>query len=87
MVLILCLFFYEPCHVAFPCSLFSCLVLFGTVITSPWEEKAGLYASRAFVCASCMHYFLFSLPHGDRGWLRLVIVTLHGLFVNLLGSY
>ena len=30
-------------------------VLFSTVITSLGEETAGLYASCAFVCLSCMH--------------------------------
>ena len=33
-----------------------------------WGRKnAGIYASRAFVCLSCMHYFLsFSLPLGVK---------------------
>ena len=35
-------------------------VLFSTVITLLRKEKAGLYASREFVCLSCMHY-LFCL--------------------------
>ena len=45
------------------------------------EENAGLYASRAFVCVSCMRLFLsFSLPLGVGGWLRIVTVALPGLF-------
>ena len=43
------------------------------------EERAGLYDSRAFVCLSCMHYFLsFSLPLGVGGWLQILIVALLG---------
>ena len=34
------------------------LVLFSIAITSLGEERASLYASRAFVCLSDMHYFL-----------------------------
>ena len=38
-------------------------VLFSIKISSLGEEGAGLYASRAFVCLSCMRYFLyFALP-------------------------
>ena len=45
-------------------------VLFSIVISSLWDERAGLYASRVFVCLSRMHYFLsFSLPRGVRAWL------------------
>ena len=33
--------------------------LFSIVITSLLEERAGLYASRAFVCLSCMRCFFF----------------------------
>ena len=33
--------------------------LFSVVITSLGEERAGLYASSAFVCLSCTPYFLF----------------------------
>ena len=64
-----------------PCSLFSCFsVLFSIVITSIREERAGLYASRAIVCLSCMRYSLslFS-SYWCQGWLRLVNVTLPGL--------
>ena len=38
------------CFIVFPCSLFSCFVNpFTIVITSLWEEGAGLRAFRAFV--------------------------------------
>ena len=70
-----------PCWIL-TCSLFSCFsVLFSSVFTSPGDDKAGLYASRAFVCLSCMRYFLsFFCSCLDRGWLWLVIMALPGLF-------
>ena len=59
-------------------------VLFSIVITSLGEERAGLYASRAFLCFSFMSYFLsLSLPLGVKSWLRLVIVALPGHFIEL----
>ena len=54
-----------------PCSLFS---YFSTLV-SLGEDKAGLYASCAFVCLSCMHL----LPLGISVWPRLIIVALLGL--------
>ena len=61
-------------------------VLFSIVITSLGEERAGLYASRALVCLSCMRYyyyfffciFLFLFVSGR---LRIVIVALTGLCI------
>ena len=46
------------------CNLVCSSVLFNIVIISLGEERAGLYASRAFVCLSCMRYVLsfFSSP-------------------------
>ena len=57
--------YYEAFHVQSyvpPCShLLS--VLFSIVITSLGEERAGIYASRAFVCLFCMYHVLyFYLP-------------------------
>ena len=47
------------------------------VITSLGEERAGLCASRAFVCLFCTRYVCpFRRRLGVRGWLRLVIVAL-----------
>ena len=44
-----------------------------------WEERAGLYASRAFVCFPWMRFFFpLTLPLGVGGWLWLVIVALPG---------
>ena len=60
--------------------------LFSIVITSLLEERAGLYASRAFVCLSCMRFFFFfvvSLSCGIGRRLRMVIVALAGLFIYL----
>ena len=52
------------------------------MITSLGDEKPGLYASCAFVCLSCMHYFfVFSLPLGVSSRLRIVIVVYAGLFI------
>ena len=80
----LCGVYYEAFHVQSyhaPCS-HVLLVLFNIVITSLGRERADLYASRAFVCLSCMTYVLsFSLPHGVGDWLRLVIVAHPGLCV------
>ena len=36
-------------------------VLYSSVITTLGEERAGLCASRAFVCLACMHYFCLFL--------------------------
>ena len=57
-------------------------VLFCIVITSLGEERGGLHTSRAFVCLSCMHYFLFCLFFSSS-WCRLwiVIVSLPGIFI------
>ena len=42
-----------------PCPLCSSLFFSSSiVITSHGEESAGLYASRAFLCLSCLRYFL-----------------------------
>ena len=35
-----------------------------------------------FVCFARVSFCPFSLPLGVRGWLRFVIVTLPGLFIN-----
>ena len=50
------------------------------VINSLREERAGLCASRVFVCLFCTRVCPFSLPLCVGGWLRLVIVALTGLF-------
>ena len=43
-------------------------LIFSIIIISLGEERAGLYASHAFVCLSCMNYpFSFSLPLGVGG--------------------
>ena len=50
----------------FECVCFS--VLFSIVITSFGEEMAGLYASCAFVCLSCMRFiFVFFSSSWSRG--------------------
>ena len=42
-----------------------------------------MHVSCAFVCLSCMHYFLsFSLSLGFGGWLQNVIVALPGCFIS-----
>ena len=46
--------FHDESYLA-PCS-HILAVLCSNVITSPGEERAGLYASSAFVCLSCMYY-------------------------------
>ena len=56
------------------------LSVFSIVITPLGEERAGLCASRAFVCLFCVDFCPFSCPLGVRDWLRLVIVTLPGHF-------
>ena len=62
--------------------------LFSIVITSPGEERAGLCASRAFVCLFCTRYFCPSfLPLGVGGWLRIVIVALSGLFYYFFNTF
>ena len=53
---------------------------FSIVIASLGEERAVLCASRAFVYFARVNFYNFSLPLGVRGWLRLVIVALPGLF-------
>ena len=57
---------------------------FSILITLLGEEGAGLCAYRAFVCYLCTHYTIicitFSLPPGVGGWMRLLLVALHGLF-------
>ena len=59
------------CFKVFPCSLSSCFFsLFSIVITSLWEEGAGLYASRAFVCLFCSYFLSFFSSSWCRGWLR-----------------
>ena len=69
------------CFNVFPCSLSSCFfILFSIVITSLWEEGAGLCASRAvFVCFVHVSFCHFSLPFGVVGWMQYVIVGLPGL--------
>ena len=57
---------------------------FSIVITSLGEERAGLCASCAFVYFTRVNHCPFYLPLDVRGWLRLVIVTLPGLFYYLL---
>ena len=55
----ICDFYHEAFHVVSYlglCSHAYC-VLFSIVITSLGEESVGLYASRAFVCLSCMSFF------------------------------
>ena len=55
---------------------------FNILITLLWEEGAGLCAYRALLFISYAHVNLchFSLPSGVRGWLRLLLVALPGLF-------
>ena len=50
------------------------------MISSFREERAGLCASRVIVCFARVKFCPFSLPLGIGGWLRLVPVTLPGLF-------
>ena len=50
---------------------------FSILITLLGEEGAGLCAYRAFVYKLCV---TFSLPPSVRGWLRLLLVALPGLF-------
>ena len=58
------------------------LVIFNIAITSHSEKRAALHASCAFICLSSMRNFfvVYSLSLGVRGWLRLIIVALSGLF-------
>ena len=43
-------------------------VLFSIIITLLWEERAGLYPSRAFVCFSCIRcLFTFFSSSWCRG--------------------
>ena len=57
-------------------------VLFGNVITSLVEERAGLYASRALnVYLACVTFLSFTLPLGVLSRLWVVIVALPGLFI------
>ena len=55
-------------------------VPFSIVITSRGEEKAGLYASHAFVYLASV-FCLFPLPFGVGAWLQIVIVALPGLLI------
>ena len=58
------------------CCLFVCFsVLFSNVSSPLGEKRAGLFASREFVCLLCT-----SLSLGVRYWLRLVLVALPGPF-------
>ena len=56
-------------------------VLFSIVITSLGEERAGLYASHAFVVFILSALLSVFLCLGVSGRLRLVTVALAGLFV------
>ena len=56
---------------------------FSIVIISLEEERAGLYASCASFYFTRVNHCPFYLPLGVRGWLRLVIVALPGLFYYL----
>ena len=59
-------------------------VMFSIVITSLGEDRAGLYASCAFV-GLCIYALLsFSLPLGIGGWLVIVIVTFPEVSFHLL---
>ena len=53
-------FYYKAFHVESCLALCSQVfsVLFSITITSLWEDCAGRYPSRVFVCLSCMRYFL-----------------------------
>ena len=72
-----CVLYYGAFQVESYLALYSyvLVVLFSIVITSLGEERAGIYASRAFV--TFILHALFSVP-----FLRLMIVTLPGLFSN-----
>ena len=82
-----CLFLYcEAFHAEyciFPYAyIFS--VLFSIVISSLGEERAGLFASRVFVCLFCRLYCVsLFLPLAVMVWLRLVIVTLPDVYFNV----
>ena len=72
----LCGFYYGAFHVEFCLALCSRVfaVLFGIVIISLGEERAGLCVSRARIS-----FCTFSLPLGVS-WLWLVVVALPALF-------
>ena len=55
-------------------------VLISSVIISLGEKISGLCSSRGFVYFTCNNFYSFSLPLGVRDLLRLVIVTIPGLF-------
>ena len=78
----LCDFYYGAFHVvSCPTLCFRVSALSSIVVTSLGEERAGLCASRVFVCLFCTRRFLsFCSSSWCQGWLRLVIVTLPGLF-------
>ena len=57
---------------------------FSIAITSLGEERANLSAFRTFVRFALVWFCLFPLPVGDWEGLRLVIVTLPGLFSYLV---
>ena len=70
------------CFKVLSCSLSSCsFILFSVVLTSLWEEGAGLCASRVFVCFFIRVSFChFSLPFGVGSGVRFSIAALPGLF-------
>ena len=75
----------------FVLSLALCFVLaffspFSIAVTSLGEERANLSAFRTFVRSALVWFCLFPLPLGVWEGLRLVIVTLPGLF-SYLFSY
>ena len=75
----LCIFYHEAFHVESylsPCPPVLS-VLFIIVITSLGERRAGIYASRTFVCLSCIDLFVFFLVSS------IVFVTFPGLFILL----
>ena len=56
------------CFKVLPCSLSFCFYIpFSIMITSIWEEGAGLCTSRAFVCFARVSFCPFSLPLGVGG--------------------
>ena len=66
-----------------PGSLSSCFFIpFSIRIILLGEQGAGVCASHAFVFVffARINFCPFSLPLGVRGWLRLLIVAVPGLF-------
>ena len=72
---------FKSCLVSFCSCLFSS---FSIEITSLGEERANLSAFCTFVSFAIVRFCLFPLPLGVWEGLRLVIVTLPGLFSFLL---